>query len=282
MRRQAFTLVELLVVIAIIGVLIGLLLPAIQSARASARRTQCASNLRQLGLGVMQFVDTHRGRWPYQAGHVHDELAPGVSDQDVSWIETLGPYLENVDEIRLCPEHLDRIEGATSLDRQAVDGLGETIADAEARKIASTSYAMNGYLRKPDSIPSGLPPAVQAAAAARQEGFVDNFNKLQSTHQTILTVEATTAAIAKNYDHVESDRWFSASNLSANGPPTRAVWRQVAGDPADSRYPGELAVDRHQGTVANYLYADGSVRAISAEQIAAWCDEGTNFIVPPQ
>jgi prepilin-type N-terminal cleavage/methylation domain-containing protein len=57
--KRGFTLIELLVVIAIIAVLIALLLPAVQAAREAARRAQCVNNLKQIGLGVHNYISSN-------------------------------------------------------------------------------------------------------------------------------------------------------------------------------------------------------------------------------
>ncbi|MEX0792849.1 MAG: DUF1559 domain-containing protein [Pirellulaceae bacterium] len=81
--RSGFTLVELLVVIAIIGVLVALLLPAVQQAREAARRSQCINHLKQFGLAVHNFHDTH------------NELPPArIQVQYLGWSAFILPFME--------------------------------------------------------------------------------------------------------------------------------------------------------------------------------------------
>ncbi len=83
LRPKGITLVETLVVIFIIGVLIALLLPAVQSAREAARRMQCQSHLRQIGLALNLYANTHRG---YLPAH--------LIWRDLSWRIAALPFIE--------------------------------------------------------------------------------------------------------------------------------------------------------------------------------------------
>lgn len=255
--RFAFTLIELLVVIAIIGVLVALLLPAVQAARGASRRAQCANNMRQIGLAIHQFANAHQGRFPLISLH-NNEVSDRTEEQK-SWIANLAPFLEGVDAMRLCPEDRGRLEGTDENGGQLLE-------------IPVTSYAMNGYLREPDRIDAaGLPANVIAAMQAQGEGLVSDLYDLVQTHATIMMFEGVAAKLGVNYDHVHSYLWFSEQNMAKRSAPDYVIWKDVS---------AEVAVSRHPGDAANYLYADGHVALISTNQIHQWCVEGVNFAKP--
>jgi len=107
---RGFTLIELLVVIAIIAVLIALLLPAVQQAREAARRSQCKNNLKQLGLAIHNYVDTHR----LLPALSYDNEDPSAKDRKSSftWSVFLMPFMELTNSYQVVAPGTQRLHNA--------------------------------------------------------------------------------------------------------------------------------------------------------------------------
>jgi prepilin-type N-terminal cleavage/methylation domain-containing protein/prepilin-type processing-associated H-X9-DG protein len=166
--RRGFTLVELLVVVAIIGALIALLLPAVQQARATARRASCSSSMRQIGLATQMFANDHAGRFP-QTIHA----GPGES-----WVYTLSPYVENVEEIRICAE-----------DPKGRDWL--------RNGAKGTSYMINEYV------------------SFELTESVLNLHKMKQTSKTIIVFEGADGRDV-DAEHVHASSWYTKGYITGN------------------------------------------------------------------
>jgi prepilin-type N-terminal cleavage/methylation domain-containing protein len=142
--RSGFTLIELLVVIAIIAIIAALLFPVFAQARERARMTACVSNMRQIGMALMQYVQDYDETFPYLRFH-------GVGAQKSSytyvWKNAITPYLKNID-VLACPSNpfshsLPGRPGNTGPSIQPQPGDNAEGWEVEPGLRMPISYAMN-------------------------------------------------------------------------------------------------------------------------------------------
>jgi len=246
--RRGFTLIELLVVIAIIAILAAILFPVFAQARESARATSCASNMRQLSLGVFMYAQDYEEILPMAVNYAAATTAP-----DRMWMATVQPYLKN-EKIFLCPS----AENA----RFAPDWAGR-------------GYLPIGYNARTGYDPLGVEGATAPLAVAQMD----------ETSRTVLFAETPSGDPALKYRGYTFDPGVAGGKKHPTDPrlntPLVADYDLVAGS---SLAPGQLkpVFCRHFKTGkgdgrATLIFADGHVKSYTANSILGQ-DKGANLI----
>ena len=108
--KRAFTLIELLVVIAIIAILAAILFPVFAQAKVAAKKTQCLSNMRQLGIGLSMYMSDHDETCFFFAHDVDPSrtqpLTPFGATRENRWWNQIQPYVKSLEILRSASDPL--------------------------------------------------------------------------------------------------------------------------------------------------------------------------------
>ncbi len=242
--RAAFTLIELLVVISIIALLIAILLPALGSARALARAIQCASNLRQMGVGVETY---HVDNSVYPASHARPWNA---STTPIIWIGQVRKSMGSGTEAFHCPDAPD--EAKWELTTGAFD------------------YTKYGYKSGERAVYSG----------DRFSYGINNWGPRFGGTQQLGMGNFLPDEADPNQDHgqIGDGRIKNPSDMIMLGDARPdGTWDQFI-DPNSNPLSGEIngaesPSDRHPGENANISFVDGHVESLGIERLDRPADD---------
>lgn len=271
--RQAFTLVEMLVVIAIIALLIGLLLPAITAARNAARSTQCQSNLRQLGLAVIQYHDQNGAYPQYRSEYPPTTNAYGVERPRWQWImaSQLGGWAQNPDAIRATGT-LDSTYTNVPLDNKVLVCGAMDSSSSDTLSIRNGSYGYNyGYLGNNrtmvdgnNTTPTLRYPVTDVKEPSRTIVFGDSRGGNIPHGGHSMTLDPPHMVVRRDNLTVDSPYWlqppFNGTALAGVNP-----YGPDEGSP-DAPIPFSPAQARHAGK-ANVVFLDGHVESLTMEAL---------------
>ena len=230
-RRNGFTLIELLVVVAIISLLAAILFPVFARARENARRTSCQSNLKQMGIGIIQYVQDYDEYYPLARAYV-----AGPPQWTNTWYNADAPYVKN-NQIFSCPSDPNSAVSAGTF------WMGST-------PLFHVSYGYSKVLGGNGSY------TVPVAASA-----------VNFPSTTVMVVDGDAVPVSS----VDPASWSSKTSLEPAGTyspwivgsiPDVATTGLVQTNSDYQNYTGPSA--RHLGT-CNVLYIDGHVKAQRVE-----------------